>query len=218
LENPFAAVWQDTKYQSMREETLSQTLMPIMQLAKEAPPVFGAPDFEIRTAMKPTQLAGVVQEAVGGINKSISMEFNTLNQQVDDSMTQERLLATLSGFFGGLALLLAMIGLYGVLAYVVTQRQKEIGIRMALGAESNSILGLVFKDVAILLLVEIPAGLIIAVLCSRFLQKMLFNLPPRDFVTMAFSAGVLTLVALVAAYIPARRASHTDPIGVLRQE
>ncbi len=208
----------DTKYISMRENTLSQAAMPIYQISEDAPPIFEAPDFEIRTAMKPEQLASAVQDAVTGMNKAISLEFNTLERQVDESMTQERLLATLSGFFGGLALLLAMIGLYGVLAYVVTQRQREIGIRMALGAEANSILRLVFRDVAVLLLAGIPAGLAIAAFCSRFVQKMLFNLPPHDFVTMAFAAGVLTVVAFAAAYIPARRASHTDPIGVLRQE
>ena len=208
----------DAKYTSMREEILSQAFFPIRQMPEGGPGVFVHPRFEVRTAMQPTLLAGAVQDAAAGINKSISLQFNTLSRQVDDSLTRERLLATLSGFFGGLALLLAMIGLYGVLAYIVTQRQKEIGIRMALGAEASSILRLVFRDVALLLLAGIPAGLVIAAFCSRFVQKMLFNLPPRDVVTMAFSAGVLIVVAFFAAYFPARRAAHTDPMGVLRQE
>jgi putative ABC transport system permease protein len=211
-------VMRDAKYASMREDVLAQAFFPIKQMSEDGPAVFEHPNFELRTAMQPTLLAGAVQDALAGMNKSISLQFNTFAQQVDDSLTKERLLATLSGFFGGLALLLAMIGLYGVLAYIVTQRQKEIGIRMALGAEASSILRLVFKDVAILLLAGIPAGLVIAAFCSRFVQKMLFNLPPRDVVTMAFSAGVLICVAFVAAYFPARRASHTDPMGVLRQE
>ena len=114
------------------------------------------------------------------MNKSLSMSFRTLEEQVNDSLRQDQLLATLSGFFGGLALLLAMIGLYGVLAYMVTQRRKEIGIRMALGAGKSSILGLIMRDVSILLAAGIVIGVGISLWATHFLQKMLFNLNPRD--------------------------------------
>jgi ABC-type antimicrobial peptide transport system permease subunit len=137
---------------------------------------------------------------------------------VDDSLRQEELLATLSGFFGGLALLLAMIGLYGVLAYMVTQRRKEIGIRMALGAGKRSILGLIMRDVSILLAVGIVVGVGISLWATHFIQKMLFNLNPRDAKTIFISVAVLSAVALIAGYLPARRAARLDPNAILRDE
>ena len=133
-------------------------------------------------------------------------------------LRQEELLATLSGFFGGLALLLAMIGLYGVLAYMVTQRRKEIGIRMALGASRSSILGLIMRDVSILLLAGTVVGVGIALWATHFMQKMLFNLNPRDAKTIIFSVAVLSAVALLAGYLPARRAARLDPNVILRDE
>ena len=124
------------------------------------------------------------------------MSFRTLEEQVNDSLRQDQLLATLSGFFGGLALLLAMIGLYGVLAYMVTQRRKEIGIRMALGAGRSSILGLIMRDVSILLVAGTVVGVGISLWATHFMQKMLFNLNPRDAKTIIFSVAVLSAVAL----------------------
>jgi ABC-type antimicrobial peptide transport system permease subunit len=141
-----------------------------------------------------------------------------LEEQVDDSLRQDQLLATLSGFFGGLALLLATIGLYGVLAYTVTQRRKEIGIRMALGAGKSSVLRLIMRDVSILLAVGITCGIGIALWATHFLRKMLFNLDPRDAKTILLSIAVLSAVALVAGYLPARRAARMDPNAILRDE
>jgi ABC-type antimicrobial peptide transport system permease subunit len=146
------------------------------------------------------------------------MSFRTFEEQVDDSLRKDQLLATLSGFFGGLALLLAMIGLYGVLAYMVTQRRKEIGIRMALGAGQGSILRLIMRDVSILLAAGIAVGVGISLWATHFMQKMLFNLNPRDAKTIIFSVAVLSAVALLAGYLPARRAARLDPNVILRDD
>jgi putative ABC transport system permease protein len=117
-----------------------------------------------------------------------------------------------------LALILAMVGLYGTFSYLVTQRQKEFGVRMALGAEPTSILALVMRDLIAVLSAGLAAGTLISLAATRVLQQMLFGLTPRDATTMFFAAGVLSAVALLAGYIPARRATRGDPMTTLRQE
>jgi ABC-type antimicrobial peptide transport system permease subunit len=152
------------------------------------------------------------------VSRAIPLDFATLAQQVDDSLVQERLLATLSTFFGGLALLLAMIGLYGALSYLVAQRQAEFGIRMALGAPQRSILKLVMRDVAIVLAGGTAVGVCLSFAVLSVLQKMLFDLSPRDTFTFIAAVGVLCAVAMVAGYLPARRAMRVDPMVALRYE
>jgi len=212
---PFEVVGvvKDAKYNSVREATPSIIYFPITQLKDSIQPVF-----EIRTVAQPTSLAKTAAAAISGVNRNISLNFRVLETQVNDSLRQEQLLATLSGFFGALALLLAMIGLYGVLAYTVTQRRKEIGIRMALGAGKGSILRLIMRDVSILLAAGLAVGVAISFWATRFMQKMLFELNAHDTKTIALAASLLIAVALVAGYLPARRAAHLDPNVVLRDE
>ena len=207
-------VAKDTKYRRIRENTESTIYLPVAQNQKLDDPR----NFEIRAAADPSALTRSAEEAIAAVNKNISFDFQTLETQVDDSLSEDHLLATLSGFFGGLALLLAMIGLYGVLAYTVTQRRKEIGIRIALGAQKRSIVGLVMRDVAILLAVGISTGIAVSYWATRLMEKMLFGLKARDAGTMILSAAVLIMVALIAAYLPARRATQTDPMLALRDE
>ena len=152
------------------------------------------------------------------MNKQIPLDFHTLTELVNDSMVQERLLALLSGFFGALALLLAMIGLYGTLSYLVNQRQAEFGVRMALGAQPGSILRLVMLDVIAVLAVGVVVGTGIALASTRLLQEMLFGLGARDSLTIAMAIGVLSAVALLAGYLPARSATKVDPMVALRYE
>ncbi|HTQ60994.1 MAG TPA: ABC transporter permease [Candidatus Solibacter sp.] len=204
----------DSKYESLREDNSATAYFPIGQVPEHA----AEQSFELRTATRPSSLIPAVQEAVAGVSKAIPLEFGTLAQQVDDSLVQERLLATLSTFFGALALLLAMIGLYGALSYLVAQRQIEFGIRRALGAPQNAILGLVMKDVVVVLLGGIAAGVCISLATVGLLQKMLFGLAPRDTVTLLASVGVLSAVAFFAGYLPARRAMRVDPMVALRYE
>ena len=123
-----------------------------------------------------------------------------------------------NAFFGALALLLAMIGLYGALNYLVTQRRTEFGIRLALGAPPVSILRLVLRDVVIVLVAGIAAGIAISLASIGLLQRLLFGLTPHDPLTMLSSVAILAAVALVASYLPARRAMRTDPMQALRYE
>jgi predicted permease len=208
----------DSKYWSLREGFQAIALLPLNQLPN-APGIFGLQEkLELRTAIPPSALVAPVRAAVAEVNSAIPLEFHTLAEQVNDSLVQERLLAVLSGLFGALALLLAMIGLYGTFSYLVTQRQSEFGIRMALGATPGSILGLVMRDIIAVLAGGMVAGILISLAATRVLQQMLFGLGPRDAVTMVAAAAVLSVVALIAGYLPARRATKVDPMVALRNE
>jgi putative ABC transport system permease protein len=207
---------EDSKYFSLREEARAIAFLPITQ----APAVvLGFPEtIELRTAIPPSGLISEVRAAVAGVSSAIPLKFDMLADQVNDSLVQERLLALLSGFFGALALLLAMIGLYGTFSYLVTQRQTEFGVRMALGAQADSILLLVMRDLAAVLAGGLVVGVCISLAATRVLNHMLFGLGPRDAVTMVAAAGILSVVALVAGYLPARRATKVDPMVALRYE
>jgi putative ABC transport system permease protein len=204
----------DAKYESLREDIHPTAFFP----ASQEPVTENSDTFELRTALPPSALAAQVQAAVASVNKEIPVEFHTLAEQVNDSMVQERLLALLSGFFGALALLLAMIGLYGTLSYLVNRRQTEFGVRMALGAAAGSILRLVMLDLAAVLAGGLGFGISISLAATWLLQQMLFGLGPRDPLTLLGAAGVLAAVALVAGYLPARRATRVDPMMALRHE
>ena len=153
----------------------------------------------------------------GGQSRRVT-QFKSLAVQVDESLARERLLATLSGFFGALALLLAMIGLYGVMSYNVARRRNEIGIRMALGAEQSRVLRMVLKEVAILIGVGLAIGLGAAFGTTRFVESFLYGMKPNDPWTLTLAAAVLAAVAAIAGFLPARRASRLDPMTALRDE
>jgi putative ABC transport system permease protein len=208
-------VVQDAKYTSLRDDFQPEAYFPLSQIQKN---VAEDSTFEIRTAMAPSALIPAVREAMGRVNKLASLQFTTLKQEADDSVAQQHLMAVLSGFFGGLALLLTAIGLYGVMAYVVTQRTHEIGIRMALGAQQASILRLVIRDATIVLVAGVAAGLLGSIWISRLAKDLLFGVTPNDPLTLALAIVVLVAVALFACYIPARRATRVDPLVALRYE
>jgi putative ABC transport system permease protein len=205
-------VVRDSRYLSLREDTPPTAFFPITQEHETA----GI--FELRTAIPPSALVGSVQAAFAGVNSEIPLEFNTLAQQVNDSIVPERTLALLSAFFGALAILLATVGIYGTFSYLVTQRQAEFGIRMALGAQPRSILRLVMGDVIAVLILGIVGGVALSMASTSLLQHMLFGVGARDIVTMAAAVGVLSLAALAACYLPARRAAKVDPMVALRYE
>ncbi|HKV28923.1 MAG TPA: ABC transporter permease [Candidatus Acidoferrales bacterium] len=208
-------VVQDAKYTSLSEDFQPEAYFPLSQIEKN---VDESSTFEIRTAMTPGALIPAVRDAMAGVNKAASLQFTTLKQAADDSVAQQHLMAVLSGFFGGLALLLTAIGLYGVMAYVVTLRTHEIGIRMALGAQQGSILRLVLRDAVIVLAAGIAAGLLGSIWITRLVQQLLFGVKPSDPWSVALAVAAIACVALVATYIPARRAMRVDPMVALRYE
>ncbi len=215
LEPPVQVVGvvKDAKYLSIREEPIPTVFGPLSQA-----PAGEVQNFEIRTAVPESAMTQTIQRAVASVNKDIPLEIHSLAAQVDDSMRSERVLASLAGFFGVLALLLAMIGLYGTLSYLGARRRVEFGIRMALGAQSRTILGLVMRDVAVLLAVGIAVGIGLSLAATRALGTLLFGLRPHDSATLALSAGLLAAVSVTASLLAARRATQVDPMVALRHE
>jgi ABC-type antimicrobial peptide transport system permease subunit len=160
-----------------------------------------------------------VRQALQQLDPSLPIfDMKTMTAQISESLYVERMVAALSVAFGGLATLLAAIGLYGVMAYAVTRRTREIGIRMALGAERTRVLWLVLREVALLASTGIVIGLAGAFYLTRKVQAQLFGLSPHDPATLIGAVVLLLLVALVAGLIPARRATAIDPILALRAE
>ncbi len=208
-------VVKDSKYESLREKTGPIAFYPLTQMPGVA---FENLSFELRTAISPLSLLGPVQSAIGEVNKAVPLEFRTLSQQLDDNIVTERALALLSTFFGGLALLLALVGLYGTLSYFVAQRQKEFGLRMALGARPGYIVSLVMRDIALVLAAGLGIGVAISLVSVGVLRKLLYGLAPRDPLTILFTVLLLASVAIIAAWLPARRAGRIDPMVALRHE
>ena len=203
----------DAKDQSVRKETLPTVFVPVSQGNE-----WDSETFEVRSALPESAMIKAIQNAIAGVNRAIPIEIHPLAAQVDESLTRERVLAVLSAFFGALALVLAMIGLYGTLSYLVTQRRMEFGIRLALGATPQSILGLVMRDVSRVLFVGVAAGIAIALATTRLLTALLFGLTPRDPLTLAASGALIAAVSLAAGLLAARRATTIDPMTALRQE
>jgi predicted permease len=178
----------------------------------------GSATIEIYATGTLSEVAAFVQQVVRTRVPAAEFQMHSLTQQVESSIRQERLLAKLAGFFGLLALALAAIGLYGLLAYMVARRTAEIGIRIALGAQRGQILRLILGNALLLVAMGVAVGLPAAWWASRFVEKMMFGLRATDPATLLGAAVVLASVALVAGLLPARRASHIDPMVALRYE
>jgi putative ABC transport system permease protein len=206
-------VVKDSKYGSLREEILPAAFIAASQ---DATPMWY--QFELRAAGPPAALISGAKSAIAEVNRDVSLQFKPLALQVEESLARERLLATLSGFFGALALALAMIGLYGVMSYNIARRRNEIGIRMALGAKQSRVLRMVLREVAILIGLGLAIGLGAAMGATRTIASFLYGTKANDPWTLCLAAGVLTLVAGLAGFLPARSASRLDPMNALREE
>ena len=205
---------EDAVYRSLRQEPPPTMYLPLAQLPD--------PRSEVAVTVRaatgaPLRLTRSITEAVAGVDRNVSLSFRTLADQVGASLTQERLVALLSGFFGGLALLLAGLGLYGVTTYAVGRRRTEIGIRLALGAVPAGVIRLVLARVTLLVGLGIAAGIGISLWAAGFASALLYGLEPRDPATLTLAAGVLGAVVALAGWLPARRASRLDPARVLRE-
>jgi ABC-type antimicrobial peptide transport system permease subunit len=172
----------------------------------------------LRSSAPLATVTSEVSSAVTEINASIILRFDTMRNQVRESLLRERLMATLSGFFGALAGLIATIGLYGVMSYMVARRRNEIGIRMALGADRRDVVRMVMREAGLLLGAGLVVGGVMAVMAARAASTLLFGLQPGDPSTLAMSAVALAAAAMLASYLPALRASRLEPTEALREE
>jgi ABC-type antimicrobial peptide transport system permease subunit len=172
----------------------------------------------VRTKEPPESLAKTVGREVESLGREYPFWSGSIAEAMSQQLAKERVTAMLSGFFAFLAVLLACIGLYGLMSYTVTRRTREIGIRVALGAQRGSVLWLVLRETLALALFGIAIGIPTAVLATRLIASMLYGLSPGDIPTVSGVSLLLLLVALLAGYLPARRASAVDPIVALRAE
>jgi predicted permease len=207
-------VVRDTKYGSLREETRELLYLPMSQAGLG----WSGLDVVLRADGPANGLIPAVKTVSADIDPRISLRFTALSDQLSTSLSRERLLATLSGFFGALALLLAAIGLYGTISYSVARRRNEIGIRMALGAARGNILRTVFGEMGRLMTVGLVLGGMAAVAVTRLISSFLYDVSPTDPTVLAASALTLAAVMVAAGAIPAWRAARVDPMTALREE
>jgi putative ABC transport system permease protein len=210
----------DAVYRSLRDPVPPTMYLPLAQHDGDQAflvPLASASLSVQSTLGPPGLLTKSIAAAIGVVNPELTLTFRPLADQVDASLTQERLVAMLSGFFGALALLLAGLGLYGVTAYAVSRRRTEIGIRMALGAEPAAVVRLVLSRVVILVGIGAVIGSGLSLWASKFVASLLYGLAPRDPMTLIVAVATLAAVGVAAGWLPARRASRIDPAAVLRE-
>jgi predicted permease len=206
-------VVKDARYLSLRNAADPMMFIPVWRR-------FAAQrELVIRTSGSATQLSALLRREIHDLDPVIPLlNIHTLKQDVDQSILVERLIATLSGFFGVLALLLSAVGLYGVVAYTVARRTREIGIRIAVGAARGSVLWLVFQDVILMVFIGAVIGMMTAFIATRAIAGFLYEVTATDPLSLIAAAIVLLAAALLASFIPARRAAGIDAMAALRYE
>jgi predicted permease len=214
LDIQIVGVVKDTKYENLRQEVPYELYIPYVQLG-----FANGMTAYVRAKGDPANLSGALRQVVREVDSAVPVyRMRTLDQQVDKSLLTERLLASLSTVFGCLATLLAAVGLYGVMAYMVNRRTREIGIRMALGASGGSVIWLVMREVLLLAALGVAIGAPAAWALSRLVETQLFGIKPVDPVTMALGVIGIASVATFSGWLPARRATGIDPMRALRWE
>jgi predicted permease len=207
----------DVRDHNLRGEISRRFYLPVFRpMGDQIPPFM---NYEIRTSGEPAGTLQAARAIIRQIDPAIPVtSARSLIELVDRRLTQEKLIAQLSAAFGALALLLACIGLYGVLSYSVALRTNEIGIRMALGAERGRVILMVLRETSLLLLIGLAIGVPATLACARFVQSKLYGLEAADPLTLGAAIGIMAIVAIVSGYLPARRASKVDPLEALRYE
>jgi putative ABC transport system permease protein len=204
----------NTKYKELREDFRPIAYFPMEQNESPGPNA----TFVLRMAGPLGPLMSSAKATVGAMSSSIGIEFRPFSAQLQESLLREKLMATLSGGFGFLAALLATLGLYGVIAYMVARRRNEIGVRMALGANRTHVIRLVLREAVLLLGIGLAAGVVLALWAAKAAATLLFGLQPDDAVSLVGAGALLTAISLIASYVPARRAAALEPIAALRNE
>ena len=205
-------VLRDAKYNSVRDDIPPTMYVPHLQ---------GRPAtvFQVRTAGDPAAAIGAIREAVRQIDPNLPlMDVATQDEQIDKNLQQERVFAQAYAMFGGLAMLLASVGLFGLMLYSVARRTNEIGIRMALGARAGDVLRLVMSESMRLVAIGVAIGLAVALAAGRLVSSLLFGLGATDATTILVATVVMVAVSALAGYLPARRASRVDPLVALHYE
>jgi len=204
----------DTRYRDLREEPPPQFFVPYIQESG-----VGGLTYVIRTRLRPAVVMPVLRQAVAQIDRELPMtDVRTQQEQIDDTMSMERTLAALAGGFGLLALALACVGIYGIMAYSVANRRNEIGIRIALGAQPAQVRGMILRESIWLAGAGVVIGVAAALALARLVKSMLYGTQPYDPPTLAGGVLILLAVALAASWIPARRAAGVQPMEALRHE
>jgi putative ABC transport system permease protein len=204
----------DAKYEDLREEP--RAIVYVAQMQDDRPD--NDPQFVIHSSMPPASVVPAIKEAIMQSAPEAIIDFGMLQTQIRDSLLRERLMATLSGFFGVLAVVLATIGLYGVISYTVARRTNEIGLRVALGAQRSDVVGMIMREAGTMLLIGLAVGTVLTLAVARAAESMLYGLKPHDPLTLTLAVVALTLVAAVASFLPAHRAARLDPMAALREE
>jgi ABC-type antimicrobial peptide transport system permease subunit len=206
-------VVKNAKYHALDENPETAAYFPYSQRVQ----YFG--NFSVRYSGEAGQIVPAVRRAIAEVNPNVLVgSVSSLNEQVEDSTSNQRLVARLSAFFGLLASFLVCIGIYGLLSYAVARRTSEIGVRMALGARRSSVLWLILREILLLVAIGIAIGAPIALAGSRLVVKLLYGLSPGDPVSLLAAIGLLGVIALFAGYLPARKASLVEPTVALRCE
>lgn len=204
----------NTRYNNLREEPPAQFILHYAQQPEASGMVY-----QLRTRMKPESIEPSLRSALRRIDPDLPLvDVHTQDQQIDADLEQERLFVTLTSGFGVLALVLAAVGIYGVMAYSVAQRTNEIGIRLTLGARPAQVRGMILRESAWLSIAGIGAGLATALLLARVVRSMLYGVQPHDPATLAASVALLLVVTTASTWLPARRAASVQPMDALRHE
>jgi putative ABC transport system permease protein len=204
----------DTKYSDLREDPLEIIYTPNAQNDRPGTDE----QILVRSRLPLASLISDIKSMANDVNPDMDVSFDVYHRMIEEGLLRDRLMARLSGFFGVLAVLLAVIGLYGVISYMVARRRNEIGIRMSLGADRRSIIALVLRESLLLLSIGLALGVALALGASRAAASMLFGLKPHDATTLITATVILAAIALAASYVPALRASKLDPMAALRNE
>jgi predicted permease len=204
----------ESKYSTLREEFVPLVYVPDTQDEKPWPEM----QIMVRTNEPLPAVMASIKQVATEMNSGNVLRFRIFRSLVRESLLRERLMASLSGFFGLLAAILAMTGLYGVISYMVERRRNEIGIRIALGANERSILSMILREAATLLGIGLVIGIVLSLLAGAAAKALLFGLQPGDPTTLLIAAAALGVVAVAASFFPAWRAANLNPMLALREE